>query len=258
MTTIAEPLKYRRNKELALLRARGFSSRTDPAPTRVRLRQLLDAGAGWNELRAATGLSHSTMFNILEGTTPTVTRETERKIFTVRLSNVLTPSRRMPALGTIRRIRALYAAGHTTKAIERSSGLSHSLICHLASAKMSVVTAAVHDAIRGAYTELAPLTGTCARNRYRAERERWRHPGDWHDDDLDVADPDEDPDDIDPIAIERALAREPVELSRAERLEITRLLTGEGHAAHDIADRIGVTPRTVVRWRTAHGWKAAA
>jgi hypothetical protein len=64
--------------------------------------------------------------------------------------------------------------------------------------------------------------------------------------------------DVDEIAVEAAMSGRAVRLTRAERMEVVRVLTLAGRPAWFIAERAGVTARTVHRWRGEHGWKAAA
>lgn len=57
--------------------------------------------------------------------------------------------------------------------------------------------------------------------------------------------------DIDEIAVERACRGEQsVRLSRAEMAVAHRILEARNLSAAEIAERLGVTPRTVTRWRT--------
>lgn len=61
-------------------------------------------------------------------------------------------------------------------------------------------------------------------------------------------------DDIDEIAVERACKGDlTVTLNRAEAADAFRRLDARGLSAQEIADRLGTTQRTVVRWRTGEG-----
>ena len=57
------------------------------------------------------------------------------------------------------------------------------------------------------------------------------------------------PDDVDEMAVERALSGDPPRLTRAERREVTRILTARGYSATQIASRLRTSPRTVIRYR---------
>lgn len=78
------------------------------------------------------------------------------------------------------------------------------------------------------------------------------HEGDAFDDpfDLDLGD---DADYIDEIAVERRVSgNRTVALNTAEAFEAFSRLEVKGMSASEIAERLGVTQRTVVRWRNGH------
>lgn len=60
---------------------------------------------------------------------------------------------------------------------------------------------------------------------------------------------------IDLVAVDRVLRGAPPlpELTEEEQKEAIRLMTEAGLSASVIAGRLGVTPRSVVRWRVAGG-----
>lgn len=59
-----------------------------------------------------------------------------------------------------------------------------------------------------------------------------------------------DPEDIDEIAVERACKGDlSITLNTAETREAFRVLTQRGTSGRKIAELLGVTPRTVWRWR---------
>lgn len=58
---------------------------------------------------------------------------------------------------------------------------------------------------------------------------------------------------VDEVAVHRAIDGDrTVSLTRAERSEAVRILTDRGLSRFEIAERLGVTDRTVVRWRAVH------
>ena len=58
-------------------------------------------------------------------------------------------------------------------------------------------------------------------------------------------------DDIDDIAVERAMHGDPLVLTLPERKLAVQLLTSRGHSALEIARRVRIAPRTVERYRAA-------
>jgi hypothetical protein len=253
----APRLKRLRAKRRAVLNAAGVTYTIDAAPAREHLRQLIDDGAGWIELRAVTGCSFSTIYHLLHADRAHVTRDVAQRILAVQLPAVLTPSRRLPALGSTRRVRALYACAHSRHAIADAAGVGVCIVSDLARGSLETVTAATAEGISVAYEQLRDSSGTCHRNRHRAAREHWAPPTAWVDDDLDAPAP-EPCNDLDPVALERLLAGCPVDLpSREERKAAARVLLDHGLPPITVAALIGVTDRTVFRWKKTD-WQEAA
>lgn len=63
--------------------------------------------------------------------------------------------------------------------------------------------------------------------------------------------------DLDDIAIERAVAGDPVHLRPVERVEVVRRLTRLRLTTPQIAERLHIAPRTVARIRQRAGITAA-
>lgn len=61
--------------------------------------------------------------------------------------------------------------------------------------------------------------------------------------------------DLDEAAVEDVAMGAVLTLNRPERLEAVRVLTMRNASANAIARRIGVTPRTVTRWRAQNEWR---
>lgn len=57
---------------------------------------------------------------------------------------------------------------------------------------------------------------------------------------------------LDEIAIERAMAGDPVPLQPTERIEAVRRLTARHYSTAQIAERLGISPRSVARIRQQH------
>ena len=58
-------------------------------------------------------------------------------------------------------------------------------------------------------------------------------------------------DDIDDVAVERAMHGDPLVLTLPERKLAVQRLTSRGHSAVEIARRVRIAPRTVERYRAA-------
>ncbi len=85
-----------------------------------------------------------------------------------------------------------------------------------------------------------------------AIRHGWADPSRWQGKDFDdpAARPAAFVDDVDPVAIAEAIAGRRVRLTRAEQRVVADELTRRGASADSVADAIGRSARTVVRYRT--------
>lgn len=261
-------MELRREWERARHRHIGYGTWepfTDAQPVREHLRSLMAAGATLRSIAAAADYDHGHVGRILwaaDGEKPRarVGHETAARILAVTLDQVgisdFTP---VDPTGTLRRLRALVATGRPVARIACDIGYSASAVQHILW-EQSRVTSGFATRVATRYDELKNLDpetdGVPARYaaeaRDRAKQHGWELPAAW-DDDID-----------DPNAISNFNARHRARNTdeqrawRAAQQEDARLLTVRGHTAEDIAARLGVTARTVVRWRTAGGWKAAA
>lgn len=60
-------------------------------------------------------------------------------------------------------------------------------------------------------------------------------------------------DDVDEIAVWRAIGGERIRLNAAERVEAVRLLAARGYSTSAASERLGMAYRSVLRIRAAHG-----
>ncbi len=213
------------SRRRGLLAATGRSLTVDASPVTERLRRLRAAGAGWNQLVAATGCSTSTLSALLHGTRPTIRRTTAQRLLTVRLAEVICPGRSVPALGSIRRVRALVAAGHGVEQIAAECGIEQTTVSYLLGGRLDTIRATTHQAVDEAFERLALVVGNSARSRRRAAAARWAPPLAWDDPD----DPDEQP---------QYGKRTP---RPAAIVEDTAELVGQGWSREAIAQRLGLT-----------------
>lgn len=161
------------------------------------------------------------------------------------------------ATGTRRRLRALAAIGWPNAAIGALAGADHSTVS--AWSNNARVRAGTADTVRRVYDELSMTPGPSAKVRQIAARKGWAPPLAWDDDSID--DPAARPSTgawaarraapMDEIAVQRAMRGHRVHLTPSERAEAVRRLTAQGRSAAEIAGRLGVAQRSVVRHRAA-------
>lgn len=205
------------------------------APVAEHLRTLFAAGAGWNQLRDVAESSNATISGILHGKSAKIRRTTANKFLAIQPGDATPPGRRVPAVGAIRRTRALLAIGHSCKAIYNASTVQHSKISILLGGTVDTVPKHVHERIALGYTKLAVTPGTSMRSFNRAARQGWPSPAAWDDIDDPQAVPDTGRNDTE-------LGRR--ELAALRREEITHL-AAYSIPENEIAARLAMAPAYV-------------
>jgi len=158
------------------------------------------------------------------------------------------------ALVARRRLQALACHGFDTSRLQAACGVSFVTLAAIRRGHTNVITAARHHQIADLYQALSGQFGTSATTRARAQRLGWVPPMAWDD----IGDPTEDPTvarpadtELDDVAIMRATHGDHVTLTKPERAVAVARLTAQGLSADQVAERLCVTTRTVVRDRRA-------
>lgn len=158
----------------------------------------------------------------------------------------------IPALGTRRRLQALARLGHTGSDIAAALDLSPARISQLMRGNRSgrYVLTETAAAVAEVFERLCmtiPQGWTHDRARRAAERAGWPPPLAWSN----IDDPDEQPrgacernrrkTEVDPVAIERAMAGDHMNLTRAERFAVVARLRADGWSLKRIEAHTGMT-----------------
>lgn len=254
----AEGRRYIKRRDY--LTATGRPLTVDATPTRNHLQALFAAGAGWNQITAASGRSSSTISGILAGRHPEIRRSTQDAILAVHIGSVL-KRQTVPALGAIRRVRALAAISHSTRTISRAAGVSCSTVNALLAGAYERITTDTDTAITRAFNLLSMTPGGNATARGRAVREGWPSPLAWWDSNIDdpdakpildaTPDPDDEGDkpDIDEIAIARLVRGDhSIRLNEAERAIAARQMAQRGISPFATATALHTNVRSVRVW----------
>lgn len=211
----------------------------DAEPVRAHLRALGKQGLGWQRAAELSGLSMATVEKLLygrQGRQPTrrVRPETADAILAVRFSfDALAPGAQIPALGTVRRLQALVAAGWPNRHLGEQLGINPRYVTDLL--KNKLVTAHTARLVREGYGRLHnadPLEHGVTQlgvNRARslATRKSWPGPGYWDDDAFD------DPDFVPAVSDDLNF----IQLGRHRRAEIEHLASF-GLSETEIAARL--------------------
>lgn len=236
----------RYNKRRRYLTATGQSLSMNAAPVTQHLRQLFGSGAGWEQTSTAAECSKSTLSKLLHGRQSLVRRALGERILSIELADVTHTRISVPATGSIRKVRALMAIGHSCALIRQESGLDRTVVCLLVNGHTESIYAATAEKVSTAYRLLSERQGTSVRNRNRAAREHWAPPAAWDDDKID--DPQAKPDFGDRVLN----FHERAELRREEIIHFA----WHGDTPEQILDRLNgevsiSTVRQVVQdWRT--------
>ncbi|RFU20592.1 helix-turn-helix domain-containing protein [Geodermatophilus marinus] len=245
----------------------------DAAPVREHLRALRAAGIGVEQIAMLAGLSTShvrELANPGRDGNPGIRRvrpETAHQVLRVRVDEAnRAPRSHVGATGTRRRLQALIAIGwpHDELAARlgrNSAGLRRSMLSDAVTARTAQDVTALYEQLwnlRPPHSTDDQRAAADAARAFAAER-GWLPPLAW--DDIDT-DPEpqhharrvEKDDDLDEIAIERALAGDGVRLEHltlAEQDEVVRRLTERGESIRDIARQLATTKRTISRRRAS-------
>lgn len=172
-------------KRCDVLRATGRSLQVPAGPVIAHLRDLRAQGAGWNQIVRVSGRSESTLKALLAGRQQRVSRQVAADFLQLRAEQVLTARRSVPALGSVRRLRALAAAGHSVRRLSVEVPLSADVVGDLLEGRVERVRAETAERVAAAYRRLAEVPGSSRRSVLRAGREGWLPPVWWDEDAFD-------------------------------------------------------------------------
>lgn len=145
-------------------------------------------------------------------------------------------------------LRALASAGWSAPQLAaRLGGVSPSAVHQLQSGHRRKVFTGTAERVDRLYRELHHIPGPSRKAATHAAERGWPSIDDLEYGPLTGADSTI----VDQVAIERALAGDQVTLTREERRQVVATLTDAGESSRQIAEKIGVTRRSVVRHRAS-------
>jgi hypothetical protein len=200
-----------------------------------------------NQIADTADVDFTTVRGHARGDFPAIRRTTATKILAVRPQQ-LSPTSRVNAVGTRRRLQALYADGHGPYLIARAHpSLNSRVLEYIVSGERAQVTVATRDAVADVYRTLAGQPGNSPTSRRTAAANNWPDADYWEDAGH-IDDPDFDPD---PDAAETPLSRN--ELAALRKADVEHLAS-YGIDEDEIAERVGLAKSTVhalvEEWRT--------
>jgi hypothetical protein len=247
----------------------------DATPVRDHIAALRAAGIGVERIAQLAGLSVSHIRQLAEHgrsgspATHRVRPSTAARVLRVGINNVSrAPSSRVDATGTRRRLQALIAIGWPAELLadqlgRRPNSLHRSMNGESVTARTAHEVATLYQQLWNSSPPVATDEQQAAADAARAHAvaQGWLPPLAWDDIDADPTPPAstaEGPrrDDIDEIAVERALAGDHIsydDLTSVEQQEVVRRLSARGASIRDIAALLSTTKRTVSRRRASLG-----
>lgn len=219
----------------------GIRRRVDGTQTRIHIEQLIVRGWTQKQIAAAAGLNSATVSEALAARYATVGLNTATAILNIALDQTPPiPRRIVDATGTRRRLQALMILGHTMADVARQAGVGVSSLQQTADGRWDAIRATSAKKVARVYRQLsttpAPRTLWSEKARNHAMTHGWHGPMAWDDIDDPACQPDS----------EAQTAPAHV------RPDEVRKLAARGLDDEQIGRRLGLSPRTVLRARTAH------
>lgn len=240
----------RADAQRKLDRLAGRPRQIPAGPAAAHAQKLLDRGLTLSQVGRECGLQASTIRRLVNGQQE-ILAVNAAKVLAVPL-NVRVTRGDVPAVGAVRRVRALYALGHLNYVIAEEAGVSRDTVCSLASGAWSTVRVSVDDGVREAYDRLSMQTGSSWKTRRLAESKGWAPPLAWDDDAIDDPNAVPQTDAVAPIATEggnvadRWLMGESVILGADDYKQVVRhLFEWTASTPVEIAERLGTSPAAV-------------
>ena len=243
-------------------RAAGRARYVDAEPTRARLAELAAAHVPIRALARAAALSDTGVKAILDGSRTHVQQLTAARVAKTSLRGIYAEqhSGHVPRAGAVRRVQALMAMGWSHQELDRA-GVPNT--ARLLTGTGNLVTIQRWREISELYDRLSMTPGPSPQTRGWAKTLGYAPPLAWDEDTID--DPRAQPHGkdeehspgqvIDMVAIRRTLD-EPgtnAALTPQEQVIAMRAMAARGRSDAHIGERLGVSDRTVLRWRHRDG-----
>lgn len=222
-------------------RVNGTPRRIDPTQTRHHAERLIARGWTQTQIAAAAGLRGTSVSDVMTGRWTTVSSRTAAAILGIELTQKPPiPKRIIDAIGTRRRLQALMVLGHSMAAVAAQARVGTSTLQQIADGQWDSVRTTTAVKVARAYRRLslAPALRTLHSElvRNHAMEHGWHGPMAWDDIDNPACKPDPD----EPAA--------PRHVHPDDVADLARL----GLDDREIGRRLGLSPRTVLRARSAH------
>lgn len=244
---------YRRaHKAEWVRRSLGISGEVPVADAHAHVRMLIRSGRTVTSIADETELNWDTVKDIRDRVRETILRSTSEKLLAVQ--PLPDGDALIDATGTVRRIRALVAMGHSQQTLSDEVGCAFTYISSLTHGRRPTVTVAMAQAVQRAYDRLAMSVGASVRGRLKAKRLGWNGPLAWDENTIDDPRALPQTDAPMPVATEggnvsaRWLHGESVVLGRHDRREVLQhLYEWTNDTTAEIAAQLEMSPAAAER-----------
>lgn len=260
-------MPYRKAWEVGYVRDRAAGRRryVDVAATRDRLLKLSQAGVPTRMLARASGLSDTAISAIVKGRRRQVQQATVGRVAALTLARIYSEQDHghVPKIGAVRRIQASQALGWRHEDLFAAGARDTARVVR---APGQLIDVRGWQGIHAVYERLSMVPGPSSLARAQATRRGYAPPLAWDEESIDHPDAmpnlglpeaaSRDREDVDEVAVCRVAdywGEANLQLPKVERSEAVRLLAARGSSDIQIADRLGISSRTVLRLRRAHG-----
>ncbi|MBQ1118468.1 hypothetical protein [Streptomyces sp. C3-3] len=177
---------YRYMSRYRLDRERGSARRVPPGPAAQHVLSL--AAAGWTvgQIAAAAGCAERTILDIRAQANKTIKKDLADRILKARPTLATVPgTTKVPAVGTVRRVQALMAIGHSLADIADAMGMARTALSNTVCGRRPAVAVDTARSAQRVYKEMSERPGDAKRSINRAVTRGWAPPAAWDDDTID-------------------------------------------------------------------------
>lgn len=166
------------------VRLAGQSNLTPVPVLAAHLAVLSESGLSQCAIARAAQVSQSTISNIMNGKLRSCLRSKGERILAVQ-PGVHDEISERSALGSARRLQALYAIGHGALAISSAFDINHATVSQIVNGRYQLINGSIAVRVQAIYRQLSRTPGPSKHASTRAKQEGWAPPAAWNDEEID-------------------------------------------------------------------------
>jgi plasmid maintenance system antidote protein VapI len=167
-------------------RERGGTRRTPSGPAAQRVHDLCATGWTVSQIAVAAGCAERTVGNLRERRYKTIQKDLADRILKAQPTLATVPgTTKISAVGTVRRVQALMAIGHSLLGIADAMGMARTALSNTICGRHPTVEVDTARSAQRVYLDWAGRPGTSRRSINRATARGWAPPAAWDDETID-------------------------------------------------------------------------